>query len=172
MTLPRQERIEIWERGTCRFAAERPYAALLITRHALNLFSGRRGEEEWAPFLDFLDDFEASLLEETGAGREEVEADYPLIDLADLISLTACTRRSEPVERYGVRIVPTHGGRHRRHRSLSFRRGDHLPRPLPARPRARVPRRRGFRRRARRRPLGRDDRADPQGSQPGASPGS
>ena len=107
MTLPRQERIELWERGTCRFATERPYAALLITRHALNLFNSRRGEEDWAPFLDFLDDFESSLLEETGAGREEVEADYPLIDLADLISLTACTRRSEPVERYGVRIVPT-----------------------------------------------------------------
>jgi len=109
MTLPRQERIEIWERGTCRFAAERPYAALLITRHALNLFGGRRGEEGWDPFLDFLDDFENSLLEETGAGRDEVEADYPLIDLADLISLTACTRRSEPVERHGVRIVPAPG---------------------------------------------------------------
>ena len=49
MTLPRQERIEIWERGTCRFAAERPYAALLITRHALNLFGGRRGEEGGTP---------------------------------------------------------------------------------------------------------------------------
>jgi hypothetical protein len=106
MTLPRQERIEIWERGTCRFATERPYAALLITRHALNLFGGRRGEEGWDSFLDFLNDFEGSLLEETGAGREEVEADYPLIDLADLISLTACTRRSEPVERHGVRIAP------------------------------------------------------------------
>jgi len=109
MTLPRQERIEIWERGTCRFAAERPYAALLITRHALNLFGGRRGEEGWDPFLDFLDDFEGSLLEETGAGRDEVEADYPLIDLGDLISLTACTRRSEPIERHGVRIVPAPG---------------------------------------------------------------
>jgi hypothetical protein len=109
MTLPRQERIEIWERGTCRFAAERPYAALLITRHALNLFGGRRGEEGWDPLLEFLDDFEGTLLEETGAGRDEVEADYPLIDLADLISLTACTRRSEPVERHGMRIVPASG---------------------------------------------------------------
>jgi hypothetical protein len=107
ITLPRQDRIELWERGVCRFATERPYAALLITRHALNLFGGRRGEEEWDRFLDFLDDFEGSLLEETGAGREELEADYPLIDLADLISLTACTRRREPIERHGVRVVPT-----------------------------------------------------------------
>jgi hypothetical protein len=109
MTLPRQDRIEIWERGTCRFAAERPYAALLITRHALNLFGGRRGEEGWDTLLDFLEDFERSLLEETGVERQELEGDYPLIDLADLISLTACTQRREPVERHGVRIVPAPG---------------------------------------------------------------
>src|SRR3954464_9584367 len=42
---PRRERLERWERAPCRFATERPYAALLITRHALNLFGGRRGEE-------------------------------------------------------------------------------------------------------------------------------
>lgn len=106
LTLPRRERIEIWERGPCRFAAERPYAALLVARHALNLFRDRRGEEDWDGLLDFLGDFAEGLLAETGATREELEADYPLIDLADLISLTACTRRSEPLERYGTRIEP------------------------------------------------------------------
>lgn len=106
LSLPRRERIEIWERGPCRFAAERPYAALLIARHALNLFRDRRGEEDWDGLLDFLEDFAASLLAGTGATREELEADYPLIDLADLISLAACTRRSEPVERHGTRIEP------------------------------------------------------------------
>jgi len=105
-SLPRRDRIEIWERGPCRFAAERPYAALLIARHALNLFRDRRGEEDWDALLDFLEDFAAGLLAETGATREELEADYPLIDLADLISLTACTRRSGAAERYGTRIEP------------------------------------------------------------------
>src|SRR3954451_24193303 len=47
MTLPARERIEVWERGVCRFAAERPYASLLIARHALNLFGGRRAVEGW-----------------------------------------------------------------------------------------------------------------------------
>jgi len=106
LTLPRRDRIEIWERGPCRFAAERPYAALLIARHALNLFRERRGEEDWDGLLDFLEDFAEGLLAETGAGREELEADYPLIDLADLISLTACTGRSEPAGRHGMRIEP------------------------------------------------------------------
>jgi hypothetical protein len=106
MTLPEKDRIELWERGVCRFSAERPYASLLITRHAINLFHDRRGKEGWDPFLDFLADFERGLLEETGVAREELEADYRWIDLADLISLTACTQRREPAGRYGVEIQP------------------------------------------------------------------
>ena len=98
MTLPQADRIEIWERGTCRFATERPYAALLITRHARNLFGGRRGEEGWDGLLDFLADFERGLSEETGAPEDELAADYRWIDLADQISLTACARRREPVD--------------------------------------------------------------------------
>lgn len=109
LTLPRQDRIELWERGVCRFAAERPYAALLITRHARNLFQGRRGEEGWAPFLGFLVDFEAELQEQTGVPVEDLEADYPLIDLTDLISLTACNRWREPAERHGTLIEPRDG---------------------------------------------------------------
>lgn len=104
LTLPREERIEVWQRGTCRFVAERPYAALLIARHALNLFRNRRQEEDWASFVAFLEDLEQSLLEETGLPREELEADYRLIDLADQISLAACNGRREPVERHGVRF--------------------------------------------------------------------
>jgi uncharacterized protein DUF3891 len=106
LTLPREERIRIWERGTRRFAAERPYAALLITRHALNLFDNRRGEEDWDPFLDFLIDLEGALLARTAMLREDLEADYRWIDLTDLISLAACSQWQEPVERRGVRIVP------------------------------------------------------------------
>jgi len=106
LTLPREERIEIWERGTCRYAAQRPYAALLITRHALNLFHNRREEEGWAAFVAFLVDLERSLLEETGARREELEVGYRLIDLADQISLAVCNGWREPAERRGVRIEP------------------------------------------------------------------
>ena len=109
LTLPTRERIEIWERGTCRFATERPYAALLITRHALQLFSGRRQDEDWASFIAFLDDFEGSLMAETGVSREDLEADYRWIDLADLISLAACNGWRDPSERYGWRIEPRDG---------------------------------------------------------------
>jgi hypothetical protein len=106
ITLPARERIEVWERGVCRFAAERPYASLLIARHALNLFGGRRGEEGWGRLLDFLEDFERDLLEETGVEPETLEEDYRWIDLADQISLAACARWRELTRRHGVRIVP------------------------------------------------------------------
>ena len=109
LTLPREDRIAIWERGTCRFAATRPYAALLITRHALNLFADRRQEEGWSAFVTFLADLEQSLLEESGVPRDELEADYRLIDLTDLISLAACNGWRQPAERYGVRIEPREG---------------------------------------------------------------
>src|SRR3954471_10118548 len=42
ISMPRPERIEIWERGTARFAGSHPYAAQLITRHALTLHRDRR----------------------------------------------------------------------------------------------------------------------------------
>jgi hypothetical protein len=106
LTLPRADRIEIWERGVCRFATERPYAALLIARHARTLLDGRRGQEGWDGLLDFLADFERGLLEETGATEDELAADYRWIDLSDQISLTACAGWREAVARPGLRIEP------------------------------------------------------------------
>jgi hypothetical protein len=105
MTLPRADRVELWERGTCRFATERPYAALLIARHARNLFGGRRGEEGWDGLLDFLADFERGLIEETGTAEGELAADYRWIDLADQIALIAAARLPAPVSRHGFRIA-------------------------------------------------------------------
>ncbi|HEY4592176.1 MAG TPA: DUF3891 family protein [Thermoanaerobaculia bacterium] len=110
ITLPARERIAVWERGVCRFAAERPYASLLIARHALNLFGGRRGEEEWDRLLGFLEDFENGLIEQTGVEPETLEEDYRWLDLADQISLAACARWREPARRYGVHIAPGDGG--------------------------------------------------------------
>ncbi len=111
LSLPVRDRIEIWERGTCRFATERPYAALLVTRHALQLFGGRRGEEEWASLLAFLTDFESSLMAESGVSRKDLETDSRWIDLADLVSLAGCGGWQDPVEQspmehHGWRIEP------------------------------------------------------------------
>lgn len=102
ISLPRGERIELWQRGTARFAGERPYASLLIVRHAIRLHQERSGED-WQAFRDYLDELQRGLIEETGAPEEQVEEDYRWLDLADLISLAACNRWSEPFARYGFR---------------------------------------------------------------------
>jgi hypothetical protein len=112
MTLPREERIELWQRGTARYAGEHPYAALLITRHALRLHKDRRGQEAWQPFLDYLDELYRGLAESTGLSEEEAEEDYRWLDLADLLSLGVCNRWREPFGRHGFQAAFRDGTLH------------------------------------------------------------
>lgn len=103
LTMPRRDRIEIWERGVARFAGEHPYAALLITRHARRLHRDRRGDEAWQGLLETLDELERGLVEATGATEEEIAADDRLLDRADTLSLAVCNGWTESFERHGVR---------------------------------------------------------------------
>lgn len=98
-TLPEGDRREIWERGTARFADSRPAGALFVTLHALALLSGRRGDPGWDETLDRLEERRDELREATGLTAEEAAGDYRFVDLADLASLTACSRWTEPFER-------------------------------------------------------------------------
>jgi hypothetical protein len=102
-TTPREDRIEIWQRGTARFAGEHPYASLLVTHHALRLHQDRPRTEGWADFLDYLGELQQGLLESLGIAEGDLAADYRWLDLADLISLAVCNRWSGPFERHGVR---------------------------------------------------------------------
>lgn len=102
VSMPREERIAIWERGTARFAGSHPYAALLIARHARALHRDRVGEAGWEGFFAYLDELERGLSEETGATPEEVAADYRFLDLADLISLAAVNGAPERFSRHGM----------------------------------------------------------------------
>ncbi|HTQ79336.1 MAG TPA: DUF3891 family protein [Thermoanaerobaculia bacterium] len=106
ISMPSADRIEIWQRGTARFAASEPYATLLITRHAQTLNRERREQPEWQEFFVYLDELERGLraaTAATAASLEEVSADYRLLDLADLSSLAVCNRWATPFERHGVR---------------------------------------------------------------------
>lgn len=109
LTLPREERIELWQRGTARYAGEHPCAAQLITRHALQLHQGRRGQDGWQEFLDSLDELHRGLAAETGM---DGEGDYPWLDLADLLSLGVCNRWREPFGRYGLQASLADGTLH------------------------------------------------------------
>jgi hypothetical protein len=106
MAVPFDVRADVWLRGTARYEEDRPYAALLLTRHALELHRDHRGEERWdEELLDPLDERYVDLLEETGLPPAEVDRDYRFLALADLLSLTACSRWSDTAERYGHRFA-------------------------------------------------------------------
>jgi hypothetical protein len=115
LSMPRTERIAIWERGTARFAGSHPYAALLIVRHALNLYRDRRDSPDagdWQDFFAYLDELERGLFAATGVEEAEVAADYRFLDLGDLASLAVCNRWSEPFARYGWHGVYREGTLH------------------------------------------------------------
>lgn len=90
VSMPREQRIEIWERGTMRFLTRCPYAALLIVRHARELHRDRRHEAVWRPFLRRLDARERRLRRELRAGSRDLAADYRLLGIADTLSLAVC----------------------------------------------------------------------------------
>ena len=100
--LPRRHRLEVWERGTARYAGADPYAALLATHHALVLHDGRRGEEGWRELLPRLEERRAELLATCGLDDSALAADYRWLDLGDAISLAACAGWQEPAERHGL----------------------------------------------------------------------
>jgi hypothetical protein len=104
LSIPAAERAAIWSRGTRRFEERRPYAALLITLHALAVDpappGGAGGDGELRAELVERRD---RLLAAAGVRRREAARDRRLLDLADLLSLAACSGWRDPQERHGVR---------------------------------------------------------------------
>jgi len=109
MTLPRDERRRLWLRGPRRHAAREPYAALLITRHALELHAVHRGDAAWAETFAAWHALAEELYEAAGVDAATVDADYRWIDLTDVLSLAACGGLDQPVERYGFRGAAADG---------------------------------------------------------------
>jgi Protein of unknown function (DUF3891) len=104
LTLPRGERNEIWARGPARFEDKRPYAALLITLHglAVNRDPAPR-DKAWKALLTALAKRKEHLLEATGTAEVVALDDYRFVDLTDALSLAACNRWRDPVERHGFK---------------------------------------------------------------------
>lgn len=101
-SLPVERRAEIWERGSARFADQHPYAALLVTLHALNLL-GAGGAERWGELIERLGERRDELLATAGVAEETAREDYRFIDLTDTLSLAACEGWDDPFERRAVK---------------------------------------------------------------------
>jgi hypothetical protein len=102
LSIPREDRIALWQRGTARFAGSHPYASLLVTRHARTLHRDRAGDPDWRELMDYLEELERGLAEETGVASAKIAADYRFVDLGDLISLAALNGAPERFSRHGT----------------------------------------------------------------------
>ncbi len=105
MSVHRELRWEIWQRGTARFADTEPYATLLIIRHAIHLHRTHESDPDWQEIFTEWQEQEKSLLETTGIDGTTLDADYPWIDLADRLSLAVCNRWTDAFEANGIRAV-------------------------------------------------------------------
>lgn len=99
LSVPDDVRIEVFLRGTARFAGERPYAALLMTLHALGFSSRRDGDEEWNDFIDRLEERRDELVETSGVALAEARRDYCWVQWGDATSLAACAGWTDGFER-------------------------------------------------------------------------
>lgn len=103
-SLPHPERQRLWNRGLRRFAGVEPYASALIVRHALTLHRSRRDDPDWQQTLEGWETLEEQQLDESGVPIRELERDYPLIELSDLLSLAVCSRWEDEFQRHGYRF--------------------------------------------------------------------
>lgn len=102
--LPETRRRELWLRGVNRHVEQRPYAALLIARHAIGIHTDRRALADWSEFFGIVSELQASLTEALEPEPVHVAEDYAWLRLADLLSLQACGALSDRFEEAGYQF--------------------------------------------------------------------
>jgi hypothetical protein len=80
----------VWPRGVARLAGD-PWAAALVAQHAITVYDRYRSDSGWEPFFEGMAAARDEMVARSGMPLEVLEADYPFVRLADLISLTFCT---------------------------------------------------------------------------------
>lgn len=105
LTMPDYLRREIWHRGIVRHRQEHPYASRLIAEHARRLHEHRRQEEDYASFLEKIEQISRELEEEVeGVSAQEIQSDYRFLELTDLLSLAVCNEWMETLDFHGYRF--------------------------------------------------------------------
>jgi hypothetical protein len=79
----------VWPRGVARLAGD-PWAAALVAEHAITVYDRFRSDAGWEPFFEGMAAARDEMVARSGMPLEVLEADYPFVRLADLISLTFC----------------------------------------------------------------------------------
>lgn len=86
--------------------------AALVAQHALTVYDRFRSDAGWTPFFDEIAVARGAMLRASGMPLDDLEADYPFVRLADLISLTFCAGWADKqrfgdwtVQLFGTRVV-------------------------------------------------------------------
>ncbi len=106
-------RQRVWPRGVARLA-DRPWSAALVAQHGITVYDRFRPEAVWTAFFHRLEAMRDEMVVACGSTLAILEADYPFVRLADLISLTFCAGWTEEqryadwsVRRAGSRVIVT-----------------------------------------------------------------
>lgn len=96
---------ELWPRAVAELGAVSPYAAALVAEHALTVYAQHRDSPEWAAFFETLARERDAWLTASAQPVRQLEVDYRLLRLADLVSLAFCNGWTEPREHAGYRLI-------------------------------------------------------------------
>jgi hypothetical protein len=102
---PIEKRQALWPRAVASIAAESPYAAALVAQHALTAYDHYAAAPEWQAFFATLRQARDTWLARSGHSGAELDRDYILLRIADLISLGFCNGWTETVEVGGRRLI-------------------------------------------------------------------
>lgn len=93
--VPLAVRQGVWPVSVARLAAA-PWAAALVAHHALSVYGRFRGRAEWDPFFERMTALRDEHLARSGGDTDTLVRDYVYVRLGDLLSLTFCTRATQP----------------------------------------------------------------------------
>jgi hypothetical protein len=91
----------VWPMAIDRVAPQSAYAAALIAEHAIFVYANSHASPDWQPFFTRIEQRRAELLALSGITLEILRSDYPLLALADLLSLVFCHGWTDRRERFG-----------------------------------------------------------------------
>jgi hypothetical protein len=86
---PAAVRQGVWPRGVERLSHD-PWAAALVAEHALTVYDRYRSDPVWSEFFQTMATMRDELLTRIGRPLPELEHEYPVVRIGDLISLVFC----------------------------------------------------------------------------------
>jgi hypothetical protein len=94
VSVPDAVKHRLWPRAVARAGRRNAYEAALVAQHALTVHAQHRGNPEWQPFFDGLEQARTTWL--GGPADAAFERDYRFVRTGDLLSLVFCNGWTEP----------------------------------------------------------------------------